>query len=124
MNHARLATLVNIKSMLGVRNKTLPNPTVLNNSGIQIHGGIVFKFFTVVPNGVQGVPMMDAHSTRSTFVIPVRYPIFVRNDGILAILVENNSFYNIVRIEPIQALEGNQYNGFKTILINHGAINL
>jgi len=71
MNHTRLTTLVNIKSMLGARNKTLPNPIVLNNSGIQIHGGLVFKFFIVVPNGVQGVPMMDAHSTISTFVTPV-----------------------------------------------------
>jgi hypothetical protein len=121
MSHTRLAILRNIKSMLRARNKTLPNPTMLNNNGIQIHGGLVLEFFTTIPDGVQGVLVMDAHSTKPMFVIPIEYPIFVRNDGILAILVENNSFYNRVRTKPIQDLEGNQYNGFKAIPTNHGA---
>jgi hypothetical protein len=39
LNHIKLATLENTKSILGIRNRTLPDPTTLNNNGIQTHGG-------------------------------------------------------------------------------------
>jgi hypothetical protein len=54
-------------------------------------------------------------------MITTRYPISVRNDEILVELVEHGSFYNRVRIEPIETLESNHSSGFKIILINFGA---
>ncbi len=46
-----------------------------------------------------------------------KYLVFVRNDKILAIPVENSSFYNKVRTKLIEALEGSHSIGFKTILV-------
>jgi hypothetical protein len=65
--------------------------------------------------------MMDAHPTKSMPMILVEFLIFVRNNGILAILVENGFFYNKVHTKPIEALKGNHYNGFKVIPISAGA---
>jgi len=79
-----MVTLDNTKSILGTNNKILPNSTTLNNSGIQIHGGLVSHSFTMISNGMQGVPTMTTQSTRYMLIILIRYPIFVRNKGILA----------------------------------------
>jgi hypothetical protein len=38
LNHTKLATFRSIEFVHGARNRTLPYPIVLNNSGIQIHG--------------------------------------------------------------------------------------
>ncbi len=54
-------------------------------------------------------------------LITAGYPKFVRNDEILVILLENGFFYNKVHIKPIEILEGNHFNGFKTILVSYGA---
>jgi hypothetical protein len=78
--------------MSRVRNIALPNPTLLNNRGIQIHGGLVPQFFTIIINGVQGVLMTIAHPTKFMPMTLVEYLVFVTNDGILAILVENGFF--------------------------------
>jgi uncharacterized membrane protein YobD (UPF0266 family) len=47
---------------------------------------------------------MFAHPTRYVLVALMRYPIFVRNGEILAILIENGSFYNKVHIDYVEAL--------------------
>jgi hypothetical protein len=54
-------------------------------------------------------------------VTMTKYSISVRNDEILAELVEHGFFYNKIRIKPIETLEGNHSSGFKLILINFGA---
>ncbi len=54
------------------------------------------------------------------FRISIEYPISVRNKRIHAGLVENNSFYNGVRTELVEILEGNQYNDFKAIVASFG----
>jgi hypothetical protein len=82
--------------MLGVRNKILLNPTTLNNSGIQIHGGLIPHFLVTIVDGVQGVHVMFAHSIRFVPITLVGYPVFVRNEEIHAGLVDNSSFYNKV----------------------------
>jgi hypothetical protein len=84
LNHTRVVTLGNTKSILGTNNKILPDSTTLNNSGIQIHGGLVSHFFTMISNGMQGVPTMATHSTKYVLITSIRYPIYVRNKGILA----------------------------------------
>jgi len=96
--------------------KDLPNSTILNNNGIQIYGRLILHFFITIIDGVQGVHATIAHSTRFVFITLIGYPIFIRNEGIHAWLVENNYFYNIVHVELVEILEGNQYNDFKTIL--------
>jgi hypothetical protein len=48
----RLATFISAKSMFGARNRTLLDPTSLNNSGIQIHGQFIPQFFTTINDGV------------------------------------------------------------------------
>jgi hypothetical protein len=52
LSHTRLVTLKSTKFVPRARNKTLPNPTTLNNSGIQIHERLVSQFFTTFINGV------------------------------------------------------------------------
>jgi hypothetical protein len=104
ISHTRLATLKSIESMLGARNRRLPNPTVLNNSGIQIHRGLVLQFSTTILNGVQGVFVTTAHSTKSMIVIMVRYLVFVRNDGILIIVIEIYFFYLIEFVPSLSKL--------------------
>ncbi len=68
------------------------------------------------------VLMMVVHPTTYMLVTLTRYPIFVRNDGILIKLVESNSFYNKINTKPIEALEANHYNGFKVLPLSFGAI--
>jgi hypothetical protein len=51
----------------------------------------------------------------------VEYLIFVKNDGILVVLVENGFFYNRVHTKHVEALKGNQYKGFKIIPVNASA---
>jgi hypothetical protein len=118
LNHTRVATLKSIKSMLGARIIILLDSTTLNNSGIQIHGKLILHFVTMTIERVQGIPMMATHSTRYVPITLVKYPISMRNEGILAELVKNSSFYNKVRTKFIEVLEGNQYNDFKTILVS------
>jgi hypothetical protein len=50
-----------------------------------------------------------------------KYLVFVRNDKILAIPVENNSFYYKVHTKLVEALEGSHSIGFKTILVGFDA---
>jgi hypothetical protein len=45
----------------------------------------------------------------------VRYPIYVRNEGIPTILVGNSYLYNTICPKLVEVLEGNQYNDFKAI---------
>ncbi len=47
--------------------------------------------------------------------------MFVKNDEIFGILVENGSLYNRVHIELIKNLERNHFNVFKAIPISFGA---
>jgi hypothetical protein len=42
-------------------------------------------------DGMQGVPMTIAYPTKFVPAIMVKYPIFVRNDEIPTMLIENNS---------------------------------
>jgi hypothetical protein len=76
----------------------------------------------MIIDGMQVVLMMVAHPTTSMLVTLIGYPISVRNDGILTIQVENNSFYNKINTKPIEALEANHYNGFKVLPLSFGAI--
>jgi len=66
LNHTRLTTFRSTESMLGTRNIILLESTTLNNNGIQIHGGLILHFLTIITNGVQGVLMMTTHSIRSS----------------------------------------------------------
>jgi hypothetical protein len=52
LNHTRLATLRSTKSMLGIRNKILPDSTTFYKSGIKIHAGPILHFLTTIINGV------------------------------------------------------------------------
>jgi len=119
LSHIRLAIFRSTKSMLGARNRVLPNPTMLNNSGIQIHGG---QLLIMVIDGVRRIYVTTTHLIRFMPITSIKYLIFVKNNGIPALLVENNSFYNKGCIKLVEVLKGNQYNGFKTIPINFGAI--
>jgi hypothetical protein len=47
--------------------------------------------------------MMATHPNK--FITLVGYLIFVRNDGILIILIDNSSFYNKICTEHVKALE-------------------
>ncbi len=47
--------------------------------------------------------------------------VFVNNDEIHVVLVENGSWYNKICIKPIEILKGNHFNGFKTVFVNSGA---
>jgi hypothetical protein len=49
----------------------------------------------------------------------VEYLIFVRNDQILVVLVDNGFSYNKIRTELIETLEGNHSSGFKAIVVNY-----
>jgi putative ribosome biogenesis GTPase RsgA len=51
----------------------------------------------MVINGVQGIIVMATHPNKFVLMILARYLVFTRNDGILAILVENSYFYNRVQ---------------------------
>jgi hypothetical protein len=64
---------------------------------------------------------MVAYPTRSMHAITVGYPVSIRNDEILVILVDNGSIYNRVCIEPIETLERNHYSDLKAILVSYGA---
>ncbi len=64
---------------------------------------------------------MVAYPMRYVLMTMAGYPIFIRNDEIPIVLLENGFFYNRVRREPIEILEGNHYSGFKTIPISSGA---
>jgi hypothetical protein len=103
LSHTRLVTLINIEFVPGVRNRALLNPTMLNNSGIQIHERLISQFFTTFTNGVQGIHVTATHPTRSMHVTLAGYLIYVRNDGIHVVLFENSYFYNKVHIEPVEA---------------------
>jgi hypothetical protein len=61
---------------------------------------------------------MFACPTRYVFVTIARYLVFVKNDEIPALSIENGFLYNKVCIEPIEILKGNHYNGFKAILVS------
>lgn len=62
--------------------------------------------------------MTATHPTESMHMTLVEYLIFVKNDGILVVLVENGFFYNKVHTMHVEALKGNHYNGFKVIPVN------
>ncbi len=61
--------------------------------------------------------MTITYPTKFVPMITVEYPIFVRNDEILAMLIENNSFHNKVCIEPIETIKGHHSSGFKAYLL-------
>jgi hypothetical protein len=67
LSHTRLTTFRSIEFVFGARNKTLHNPTTLNNSGIQIHGGPILHFLTVVIDQVQIVHVTITHPTKSHY---------------------------------------------------------
>lgn len=46
LSHTRLATLKSTEFVPKARNKALPDPTSLNNNGIQIHEWLIWQFFT------------------------------------------------------------------------------
>jgi hypothetical protein len=52
--------------------------------------------------GVQRVPMMMTYPTRFVPMTMARYLISIRNDEILAILVENSFYYNRVRTKLVE----------------------
>ncbi len=55
---------------------------------------------------MQGVPMTIAYPTKFVPTIMVEYPIFVRNDEIPTMLIENSSLHNKVCIELIETIRG------------------
>jgi len=63
---------------------------------------------------------MAVHPIRFMLMILAEYPIFVRNDGIFIILIENSFFYDKICTELVEALERNHYNGCKVIPISFG----
>jgi hypothetical protein len=71
-------------------------------------------------NGMQRVPMMTTYPTIYVPTTITRYPIFVRNYEILAILVGNGSFHNKICTKPLETIEGHHFNGFKPIPISYG----
>jgi hypothetical protein len=115
VNHARLATFKSTKSMLGLRNKTLPNTIIPQHNGITFHGGmanIIPQFFTIVNDGVLRVHVMVTYPNRFVPMTTIGYPISVKNDDFFAIPNENGYLYNRVRTELIETLKGNHYNAF------------
>jgi hypothetical protein len=68
--------------MLRVRNITLPDTTMLKNSGIKFHGRSIPQFFRTTIDEVQGVLVMATHPTRFVCMIPTKHPIYVRNGEI------------------------------------------
>jgi hypothetical protein len=60
---------------------------------------------------------MVAYPTRSMLMIVIRHLVFVNNDEILAMLVENGYLYNRICIKPIEILKGNHSNGFNQSLL-------
>jgi hypothetical protein len=65
--------------------------------------------------------MMAAYPTQYVPMTTIGYPISTKNDEIHVVLIENGSFYNKVCTKPIEILEGNHSNGFKSILISFNA---
>ncbi len=82
---------------------------------------LILYFFTTIFYGVQGIPMMVTYPTTSMPMNMARYPIYVKNDEILAIPTKNGSFYNKFRKKPIETLKRNHYNGFKVVLVSSSA---
>ncbi len=121
MNNARLATFQRTKSMLGLRNKTLLDTIVFKSNGILIHGRLVPKFFTTNIDGVWGVFVMTTYPTRFVFATTAKYPIYVRNDEICAILVDNGFFHNRICTKPIETIKGHHSSGFKVIHVSFDA---
>jgi hypothetical protein len=54
-------------------------------------------------------------------MITTIYLVFVKNDEIFGIQVENGYLYNRVHIKHVETLEGNHSRGFKIVLVNFGA---
>lgn len=52
MSNAKLATFQRTKSVLGLRNKTLPNFIMFKSNGVLIHGRLVLQFFMTDDDGV------------------------------------------------------------------------
>lgn len=118
LSHARITTFRNTEYVFGSRHNALPDTTMLKNNGIQIHGRLIKQLLTTIIDEVQRILMMDAHLTKFVHVILVGYPIIAGNGEILAVIIENGFFYNKIFTEPIEALEGNHYNGFKVIFVS------
>jgi hypothetical protein len=70
---------------------------------------------------MQGIPMMIAYPTKFVPAIMVEYPIFVKNDEIPIMLIENSSLHNKVCIELIETIEGHDFSGFKVIFVSSNA---
>jgi hypothetical protein len=64
---------------------------------------------------------MVAYPTRSMHAILIGYPVSIKDDEILVILVDNGSIYNRVCIELVETLERNHYSDLKAILVSYGA---
>jgi uncharacterized membrane protein YesL len=72
-------------------------------------------------NGMQGILAIITYPIIFVFVITVEYLVFVRNDEILIVLIENNSFHNKICIEPIETIEGHYSSGFKVTFVSSNA---
>jgi hypothetical protein len=70
---------------------------------------------------MQGIPVIITYPIKFVSVIIVEYPVFVRNDEIFVVLIENSSFHNKVCIEPIETIKGHHSSGFKVTFVSSNA---
>ncbi len=62
--------------------------------------------------------MIITYPIKFVSVIIVEYPVFVRNDEIFVVLIENSSFHNKVCIEPIETIKGHHSRKFVVVDFN------
>ncbi len=54
------------------------------------------------------------------FVTKIIYPIFIKNQNLFVVPIENVPMHNLVYSEPIMIAQGNHSHGPRTILISFG----
>jgi hypothetical protein len=62
-----------------------------------------------------------SYPTKFVPTITVKYPIFVKNDEIPIMLIENSSLQNKICVELIETMEGHHSSGFKLIFVSFSA---
>lgn len=70
---------------------------------------------------MQGVLVTIAYPTKFVPTIMVKYLVFVRNDEIPSILIENSYLHNKVCIELIETIKGHHSSSFKKIFVSSNA---
>lgn len=69
---------------------------------------------------MQGVPMTITYPTKYVPTTTIEHPVFVRNDEIPTMLMENSFFHNKVCIKPSETIRHHS-SGFKLIFVSSSA---